>query len=169
MCWHGNSRCVNEIPCMESKDYYTVLGVTPAEGLQAIRQAYRSLAKRYHPDYAGQEGHTQFQEIQEAYEVLSDPRKRKEYDARRPMVRPARVVSEPLVPRHTRTPAPEPLVPRTSPVEEFSASPRAAPCRFCHGGRGPFEPPCPFCQEFDPQADDMTHFLLEWLRELRMR
>ena len=81
MCWHGNSRCVNEIPCMESKDYYTVLGVTPAEGLQAIRQAYRSLAKRYHPDYAGQEGHTQFQEIQEAYEVLSDPRKRKEYDA----------------------------------------------------------------------------------------
>ena len=154
---------------MRSKDYYTVLGVTPVEGLHAIRRAYRNLAKQYHPDYAGQEGQTQFQEIQEAYEVLSDPRKRKEYDAKRPVARPARVVAEPLVPRHPRTHAPEPLVTRTSPPEEFSVSPRAAPCRFCHGRRSPFEPPCPFCQEFDPQADDMTHFLLEWLRGLRMR
>lgn len=154
---------------MERKDYYTVLGVTPAEGLHAIRRAYRSLAKRYHPDYAGQEGQTQFQEIQEAYEVLSDPRKRKEYDARRAVVRPARVVAEPLVPRHPRAYAPEHLVTRTSTPEEFSASPRAAPCRFCHGRRSPFEPPCPFCQNFDPQAEDMTHFLLEWLRVLRMR
>lgn len=154
---------------MESKDYYTVLGVTPVEGLQAIRQAYRSLAKQYHPDYAGQEGQTQFQEIQEAYEVLSDPRKRKEYDARRPVVRLTRVVAEPLVPRHSWTNAPEHLVARTSPPEEFSASRRAAPCRFCHGYRSPFEPPCPFCRASDPQAEDITHFLLEWLRVLRMR
>lgn len=153
---------------MERKDYYTVLGVTPAESLHAIRRAYRSLAKQYHPDYAGQEGQTQFQEIQEAYEVLSDPRKRKEYDARRPVVRLARVVAEPLVPRHSRTHAPEYLVTQTSPPEEFSASPRAAPCRFCHGRSSPFEPPCPFCQE-SPQAEDMTHFLLQWLRVLRMK
>lgn len=154
---------------MERKDYYTVLGVTPAEGLHAIRRAYRSLAKQYHPDYAGQEGQTQFQEIQEAYEVLSDPRKRKEYDGRRPMVRPARVVVEPLVPRHPRTHAPEPLVTRTSSPEAFSASLRAAPCRFCHGRRSPFESPCPVCQQFDSQTEDMTHILLEWLRMLRMR
>ena len=102
---------------MERKDYYTVLGVTPAEGQHAIRRAYRSLAKQYHPDYAGQEGQTQFQEIQEAYEILSDPQKRKEYDARRPAVRLARVVAEPLVPRHPRTHAPEHLVMRTSTPE----------------------------------------------------
>lgn len=154
---------------MERKDYYTVLGVTPAEGVHAIRRAYRSLAKQYHPDYAGQEGQTQFQEIQEAYEVLSDPRKRKEYDARRPVGRPVRVVSEPLVPRHSRTQAPEHLVTRTSDPEEFSASPRGAYCRFCHGRRSPFEPTCPFCPEFGLQAEDMTHFLLEWMRALRMR
>jgi curved DNA-binding protein CbpA len=153
---------------MERKDYYTVLGVTPAEGLHAIRRAYRNLAKQYHPDYAGQEGQTQFQEIQEAYEVLSDPRKRKEYDARRPVVRSARAVAEPLVPRHPRTHAPEHLT-RTSAPEEFSASPRAAPCRFCHGRHSPFEPPCPVCQQFEYQAEDMTHFLLEWLKMLRMR
>ncbi|HEX5544709.1 MAG TPA: DnaJ domain-containing protein [Nitrospira sp.] len=154
---------------MERKDYYTVLGVTPAEGLHAIRRAYRSLAKQYHPDYAGQEGQTQFQEIQEAYEVLSDPRKRKEYDASRPVARLARVVAEPLIPRHPRTHAPEHLVTRTSPPEEFSASPRAAHCRFCHGRRSPFEPPCPFCQEVGPQVEDMARFLLQWLRVLRMR
>lgn len=154
---------------MERKDYYTVLGVTPAEGLHAIRRAYRNLAKQYHPDYAGEEGQTQFQEIQEAYEVLSDPRKRKEYDARRPVVRPARVVVEPLVPRHPRTHTPEPLVTRASPPEEFSASPRAAPCRFCYGRRSPFESPCPVCQQSDAQVEDMAHFLLEWLRMLRMR
>jgi curved DNA-binding protein CbpA len=154
---------------MERKDYYTVLGVTPAEGPHAIRQAYRSLAKQYHPDYAGREGQTQFQEIQQAYEVLSDPQKRKEYDASRPVVRLARAVVEPLVPRRPRTHAPEPLVTRTSPPEEFSASPRAAPCRFCGGRRSPFEPPCPVCQPFDSQAEDMAHFLLEWLRMLRMR
>lgn len=154
---------------MERKDYYTVLGVTPAEGLHAIRRAYRSLAKQYHPDHAGQEGQTQFQEIQEAYEILSDPQKRKEYDARQPAVRLARVVAEPLVPRHPGTHAPEHLVMRTSTPEEFCASPRAAPCRFCHGRRSPFEPPCPFCHEFDPQAEDMAHYLLQWLRMLRMR
>ena len=154
---------------MERKDYYTVLGVTPVEGLHAIRRAYRSLAKQYHPDYAGREGQTQFQEIQEAYEVLSDPRKRKEYDARRSVVRPARVVAEPLVLRHPRRHATEPLVTRTSSPEEFSAPLRAAPCRFCHGRSSPFEPPCPYCQEFDPQAEDMTRFFLAWLRMLRMR
>jgi curved DNA-binding protein CbpA len=153
---------------MERKDYYTVLGVTPAEGLHAIRRAYRSLAKQYHPDYAGQEGQTQFQEIQEAYEVLSDPRKRKEYDASRPVARLARVVAEPLIPKPRRTHAPEHLVTRTPP-EEFSASPRTAHCRFCHGRRSPFEPPCPFCEEFGPQVEDMAHFLLQWLRVLRMR
>src|SRR5690348_7857007 len=153
---------------MKRRDYYTVLGVTPAEGLHAIRRAYRSLAKQYHPDYAGQEGQTQFLEIQEAYEVLSDPRKRKKYDASRPAVRLARMVAEPLVPRHPRTHRPEHLVTRTSPPEEFSTSPRSAPCRFCHGRSSPFEPPCPFCQEF-PQAEDMTHFLLQWLRVFRMR
>src|SRR5207302_2740278 len=63
-----------------AKDQYTTLEVTRTESLRGIREAFRKLAKRYHPDYAGRQGTTKFREILNAYEVLSDPEKRKRYN-----------------------------------------------------------------------------------------
>jgi DnaJ-class molecular chaperone len=65
---------------MERKDYYLILGVSRGENLRGIQEAFRELAKRYHPDRAGPEATGKFQEIQEAYGVLSDPQKRKTYN-----------------------------------------------------------------------------------------
>ncbi len=63
------------------KDYYRVLGITKAATDEEIKKAYRKLALRYHPDKnkaAGSED--KFKEIAEAYEVLSDKKKRDIYD-----------------------------------------------------------------------------------------
>jgi curved DNA-binding protein len=63
------------------KDYYAVLGVARDANAEAVRRAYRSLARKHHPDVDKSAGATKrFQELQEAYEVLSDPEKRKRYD-----------------------------------------------------------------------------------------
>jgi curved DNA-binding protein len=67
---------------MKYLDYYAVLGVPRDASADAIKKAYRKLARQYHPDVnktAGAEA--RFKEINEAYEVLSDPEKRKRYDA----------------------------------------------------------------------------------------
>src|ERR1700730_2308309 len=67
---------------MEFRDYYKVLGVERnATGAQ-IKSAYRKLARKHHPDVtAGNKGaENKFKEINEAYQVLSDPEKRKKYD-----------------------------------------------------------------------------------------
>lgn len=62
-------------------DYYRVLGVGPDAELRTIRSAYRRLARRYHPDVAGNKNAgRRFLVIQEAYEVLSDAERRQEYD-----------------------------------------------------------------------------------------
>ncbi len=67
---------------MPAKDYYTVLGVKEEAGEQEIKRAYRTLAKRYHPDRnrGDRSAEARFKEIQEAYDVLSDPEKRRKYD-----------------------------------------------------------------------------------------
>jgi curved DNA-binding protein CbpA len=65
------------------KDYYAILGVLPTADLFVIRAVYKALIQRYHPDkYHGspEEGNRITTEINEAYAVLSDPVKRKEYD-----------------------------------------------------------------------------------------
>src|SRR3989442_5244472 len=67
-----------------AKDLYSTLGVSRTESLHGIREAFRKLAKRYHPDHAGQQGTLKFQEILNAYEVLSDPEKRQRYNERLP-------------------------------------------------------------------------------------
>ena len=64
------------------KDYYDVLGVSRTAKPEEIRSAYRALARKYHPDVAKSEkdAEAKFKEINEAYEVLKDPEKRKQYD-----------------------------------------------------------------------------------------
>ncbi len=64
------------------KDYYKILGVEKQADAKAIKQAYRRLARKYHPDMnPGKKAATErFKEINEAYEVLSDPEKRRRYD-----------------------------------------------------------------------------------------
>ena len=67
---------------MKYQDYYAVLGVPRDASADAIKKAYRKLARKYHPDVnKDREAEGRFKEINEAYEVLSDPEKRKRYDA----------------------------------------------------------------------------------------
>jgi curved DNA-binding protein CbpA len=70
---------------MSLKNYYKTLGVSSDADADAIRNAYRSLAKKYHPDAAPDNpfAAAHFAEISEAYEVLSSPRKRVQYDEER--------------------------------------------------------------------------------------
>ena len=62
-------------------DYYEVLGVDRGASDQDIKRAYRKLSRKYHPDIAGPEYEDKFKEVNNAYEVLSDPEKRRMYDA----------------------------------------------------------------------------------------
>ena len=67
---------------MSKRDYYEVLGVAKDAGEEALKKAYRKLAMKYHPDRnpGDQAAEAQFKEISEAYEVLTDDRKRAVYD-----------------------------------------------------------------------------------------
>jgi DnaJ-class molecular chaperone len=67
---------------VEFKDYYKILGVDKKASEQEIKSAYRKLARKYHPDLnpGDKKVEEKFKEINEAYEVLSDPQKRKKYD-----------------------------------------------------------------------------------------
>ncbi len=65
----------------EKRDYYEVLGIDKNADDATIKKAYRQLAKKYHPDVnPGEEAAAKFKEASEAYAVLSDPEKRKQYD-----------------------------------------------------------------------------------------
>lgn len=67
---------------MPGKDYYAVLGVGRSAPEKEIKQAYRRLARKYHPDVnpGDKAAEAKFKEVNEAYEVLSDPEKRKKYN-----------------------------------------------------------------------------------------
>jgi len=68
---------------VEFRDYYEVLGVARDASDEEIRKAFRKLARKYHPDVAEDKavGEVRFKELNEAYDVLSDPEKRRKYDA----------------------------------------------------------------------------------------
>lgn len=66
-------------------DYYAALGVSPDASAEDIKKAFRALARKYHPDATGgdAEGAERYKEISEAYSVLSDPDRRRDYDMSR--------------------------------------------------------------------------------------
>ncbi|WP_404337522.1 molecular chaperone DnaJ [Planococcus rifietoensis] len=66
---------------MNKRDYYEVLGVSKDASKEEIKKAYRKLSKQYHPDINKEaDASEKFQEVKEAYEVLSDEQKRAQYD-----------------------------------------------------------------------------------------
>lgn len=67
---------------MDYKDYYKILGVSKSADKEELKKAFRKLARKYHPDVnpGDKASEEKFKEINEAYEVLSDPDKREKYD-----------------------------------------------------------------------------------------
>ncbi|HEY4825043.1 MAG TPA: DnaJ domain-containing protein, partial [Solirubrobacteraceae bacterium] len=64
-------------------DYYKTLGVDKKATPEEIKKAYRKLARRYHPDKnpGDKQAEARFKELSQAHDILSDPEKRKQYDA----------------------------------------------------------------------------------------
>jgi curved DNA-binding protein CbpA len=92
-------------------NYYVILGISRTADAAAVRSAFRGLVRRYHPDAGAGSSAQRFREIVEAYETLSDPERRRRYDAtlrRRASARPVAPLTsdlpEPLFsPRVTRS------------------------------------------------------------------
>lgn len=93
---------------MTRQSHYTILGISRGESPEGVRAAYLRLAQKHHPDHAGEAGAEAFRDIQNAYDILSDPARRRAYDRQSTSERPAWIgVADPL----TRRQVIEPLVP----------------------------------------------------------
>jgi DnaJ-class molecular chaperone len=99
-----------------AKSYFAILGISSGATADEIRSAYRRLAKEFHPDrYEG--GSERFRDIQEAYSVLGNTRRRREYERKISKVSLRRSL------RRTRYPEPEPLIPEERPIDMGEISP----------------------------------------------
>jgi DnaJ-class molecular chaperone len=99
-----------------AKSYFAILGISPNATGDEIRSAYRQLAKEFHPDhYSGSS--ERFRDIQEAYSVLGNSRRRREYEQSIRKV----PIKTPL--RPSSYPGPEPLIPEEHPVDLGEVSP----------------------------------------------
>src|SRR5262249_62292480 len=80
--WKKSHGCSASTNAMDFKDYYSTLGVAKTATDKEIKQAFRKLARKHHPDVnpGDKSAESKFKEINEAYEVLGDPEKRKKYD-----------------------------------------------------------------------------------------
>ena len=91
---------------IETRDLYAVLEVDPYADDATLRDAYRRLARLHHPDVPG--GSTQrMAELNEAWTILRDTRRRRRYDAERPMPEPPRIAYETRPADRAPTPAPQ--------------------------------------------------------------
>ncbi|MEN9229418.1 MAG: DnaJ domain-containing protein [Thermostichus sp. DG02_5_bins_236] len=84
-CPRSFSSHLHPLPFM---DYYAILNVSPEAGTEEVKQAFRQLARQFHPDVAGEGSRERFQQIRKAYQVLSDPEQRRQYDAQRQSLPP---------------------------------------------------------------------------------
>ena len=90
-------------------NYYVVLGVARDASYEAIRQAFRALARQYHPDAGTGSSVERFRQVVDAYETLSDPARRRAYDHSLAGSR-----SQPMSPQRVGVRfAPEPLIPES--------------------------------------------------------
>lgn len=85
LCAQESGRSEQDAPCLAikptGKDFYKVLGVSPESNEDEIKKAYRKLALKFHPDKnSDADAEDRFKEIAEAYEILTDPKKRSVYD-----------------------------------------------------------------------------------------
>lgn len=130
-----------------TRDHYAVLGVSVSASTEELRDAYRRLVRATHPDVAGAGSAHQFQQVQEAWDVLRDPEQRRNYDAKmRRARRDHRIGTRPLHKHHQVTDGPEHSGPQqihlglqmtcaeacrggTLPVRMQVTQ----PCRICHG------------------------------------
>jgi molecular chaperone DnaJ len=64
-------------------DYYAILNLSPQANSEDIKRAFRRLARQFHPDVAGEGSRERFEQIYQAYQVLSNPEERRRYDAQR--------------------------------------------------------------------------------------
>lgn len=79
------------------KDYYAILQVDPQAEPEVVEAAYRRLSRKYHPDISAEpDAGRRMRELNEAYQVLSDPARRAAYDRRRPLGPPAGPATRPL-------------------------------------------------------------------------
>lgn len=93
---------------MAEKNYYTILRVSPVASAEEIREAYRQLALRFHPDRSTDPGANRvMQLVNEAYDILKDPAKRAEYDR----YLTGMTVIIPSIPPEPPPPEPQPIVP----------------------------------------------------------
>jgi len=95
-------------------NYYVILGIPRTASAVAIRTAFRGLVRRYHPDTGAGSSANRFRDVVEAYETLSDPERRRKYDATLgPAIRPSSI---PLTPQPVEPLMSPRVVTRSSPL-----------------------------------------------------